>query len=540
VYTCEVAAVHREVELKYAADDEFELPSLIELVADAMSASLPPDVPLSDGVAAEHRLEAVYFDTADLQLAAAGLTLRRRTGGDDAGWHLKVPAGTATRSEIRLPPGRVPPGRTPRAVPDQLRSMVWAQTLGRPLQPIARITTERTVRRLSDPTGQVLVEVADDRVTATRLFTDDGAGEAVGAPTYWREIEVELGDGTAGLVEALDAHLRQRGLRRATPSKLAHVLDGAGPGHRGGGRKSDGDRRLTAKSTAGEVILAHLRRQVAQVRAQDLPVRLDAPDAVHKMRVATRRLRSALRTFKPLFDPAVVRPLRDELKWLAAELGAARDAEVMRDRVRTAVAGQSPELSVHAGAAAAQSELDDAYRAAHDRVLAEMDNDRYHRILTTLQQLIEHPPLRTRAEAPAGTALPKLVARTYDRVRDLVKEAEARPAGAEREELWHDARKAAKQSRYAAEAVAPVFGKDATAFATAMEAVQEALGEHQDSVLTRKRLRDLAVHASSTEQAFLYGRLHAQEEVRSGQSHEHFTAAWKAAGRKSRHRWLVQ
>jgi CHAD domain-containing protein len=86
--------------------------------------------------------------------------------------------------------------------------------------------------------------------------------------------------------------------------------------------------------------------------------------------------------------------------------------------------------------------------------------------------------------------------------------------------------------------VAPVFGKDATGFTAAMEAVQETLGEHQDSVLTRERLRDLAVHASSTDEAFLYGRLHAQEEARSAQSHQHFAAAWKAAGRKSLHRWL--
>ena len=155
-----VPELHREVELKYSADDEFELPSLVQLVADVAGSSLPGDAPLADGVATEHRLEAVYFDTPDLRLAAAGLTLRRRTGGDDSGWHLKVPAGRATRSEVRLPPGRLPPGRTPRSVPEQLQSMVWAQTLGRPLQPVARITTERTVRRLSDPTGQVLVELS--------------------------------------------------------------------------------------------------------------------------------------------------------------------------------------------------------------------------------------------------------------------------------------------------------------------------------------------------------------------------------------------
>ena len=530
-------AVHHEVDVRYTADDSFELPSLVELVTAAVGTVPPGDLPLSDGVTAERRLEAVYFDTVDLQLTAGGLTLCRRTGGEHAGWYLEVPARAAGRSEVRLPPGRVPPGRTPRTVPEQLQSMVWAHTLGRPLQPVARTTTERTVRRLSDPSGQVLLEVTDDRVAAQRLLALDGDGEAAGAPRRWREIEVEPGDGATEWIGAVDAQLQQRGLSATTSSTLARVLDGAAPERRTASG-ADAGGGLTARSTAGEVVLAHLRQQVAQVRAQDLPVRLDAPDAVHKMRVATRRLRSALTTFKPLFDPAVVRPLRDELKWLAAELGAARDAEVMRDRVRTAVHGESTTPTATAGADATHAELDAAYRAAHDRVLAELDGDRYHRILTTLQELVEQPPLRKPAKARASKTLPALVARTHDRVRDLVEAAETRPAGAEQEELWHDARKAAKQSRYAAESVEPVFGKDATAFATAMEAVQEALGEHQDSVLTRDRLRDLALHAPSTEVAFLYGRLHAQEEARSAQSHEHFTTAWKAAGRKSLQRWL--
>jgi CHAD domain-containing protein len=531
-------ATDQRATLRYDADESFTLPSLSELFAGA--GGQPADgSPLSEGDVAEHRLEAVYFDTTDLRLASAGVTLRRRTGGDDSGWHLKKPAARAAGFVLRLPPGRLPPGRTPRTVPEQLLSMVWAQTLGRPLQPVASVTTMRTVRRLSDPTGRALIEVADDRVTAQRLFPLGGAGDAVGAPTRWREIEIGLDSGTGDtgdLIDALDAGLQRYGLRKAAWSKLAHVLDGALPSQTGRGRKAGRRRGLSAKTTAGEVVLGHLEEQVAQVRSQDMPVRLDAPDAVHKMRVATRRLRSALSTFQPLFETDVVRPLRDELKWLAGELGAARDAEVMRDRVRTAVAGEGAAASVSADAA--QTELDVAYRTAHDRVLAELDGDRYHRILTMLQDLVEEPPLRKRAKARSGRALPPLIARTYDRVRDLVTEAEARPAGPEREELWHDARKAAKQSRYAAESVAPVFGEDASAFAAAMEAVQEALGEHQDSVLTRERLRDLALHASSTEAAFLYGRLHAQEEARSAESHEHFTAAWQAAGRKSLHRWL--
>jgi CHAD domain-containing protein len=325
---------------------------------------------------------------------------------------------------------------------------------------------------------------------------------------------------------------------REVEVELAHL-----PGMNGSGTKewrpmTKKAKKLNNKPRAGEVVLAHLREQVAQVRAQDLPVRLDAPDAVHKMRVATRRLRSALSTFKPLFATEVVRPLRGELKWLAGELGAARDAEVMRDRVREAVRADEAGAERGHATAIADQELDQAYRSAHDRVLAELDGERYHELVAALDELVTSPPFTERAALPAGKVLPKLVARSFARVRALVEDASARPAGAEREELMHDARKAAKASRYAGESVDRVFGKDATAFAQAMEAVQEALGEHQDSVLTRQRLRDLALHTSSTETAFLYGRLHALEEVRAQQSQQHFDAAWKAAGRTSLHRWL--
>jgi CHAD domain-containing protein len=267
-------------------------------------------------------------------------------------------------------------------------------------------------------------------------------------------------------------------------------------------------------------------------------VRLDAPDAVHKMRVASRRLRSALTTFKPLVSADVARSLRGELKWLAGELGSVRDAEVLRDRVRTTLEAEGDVEKAEAAATVADAELSDVYRAAHDRVLDELDGKRYHALLTALDGLVTSPPLTERAVAKAGKSLPRLVARSYTQVRRIVEEADAMPEGAEREELLHDARKAAKRARYAAESVSQIFGADAVAFAKALEAVQEALGEHQDSVLARERLRDLARHTSSIDAAFLYGRLHALEEAGERQSQRHFDAAWKAAGRKSLHRWL--
>jgi CHAD domain-containing protein len=301
---------------------------------------------------------------------------------------------------------------------------------------------------------------------------------------------------------------------------------------------SDDTRELMVTSPGGEALLAHIREQVEAIRAYDPLVRLDVPDALHKMRVATRRLRSALTTFKPLLAADVAGPLRGELKWLAGELGTARDAEVMRDRVRTAVQEEGEAVELGAVASVADGELGQAYRTAHDRVLAELDGRRYHALLSALDGLVTSPPFTERAAAPAGKVLPRQVARSYAKVRRIVKEADATPAGAEREELLHDARKAAKRARYAGESVSPIFGSDANSFAKAMEDVQEALGEHQDSVLARDRLRDLARHTSSTDAAFLYGRLHALEEERGKQSQQHFDAAWKTARRKSLHRWL--
>src|SRR3954449_1395218 len=110
-----MVTVQGEVEKKYVADDRFELPPLTELMAEAKGRRDGGIAPVVEGEPARQRLEATYFDTADLRLASAGLTLRRRTGGDDAGWHLKIPAGSDTPSGGRLPLGAGP--RAPRGAP---------------------------------------------------------------------------------------------------------------------------------------------------------------------------------------------------------------------------------------------------------------------------------------------------------------------------------------------------------------------------------------------------------------------------------------
>ncbi|MCF4121888.1 CHAD domain-containing protein [Antribacter sp. KLBMP9083] len=295
--------------------------------------------------------------------------------------------------------------------------------------------------------------------------------------------------------------------------------------------------KYSRSSPAVQVVMERVTRQVEQIRSQDGPVRQDAPDSVHAMRVAARRLRSALQTFSRLFDKAATRPVRDELKWLGGVLGEARDAEVFRDRVigvvETHLGGRLGE-----GGEEVRAELEGGYRAAHDRVLNELDSPRYRALLESLAALVEQPPLRGRAHRRADKVLPRLVARTYSAVASAMEVAAAAPPGDARAELLHEARKKAKRARYAGETVAPTFGKKAERFAAAMEALQDALGEHLDARNAGERVADLASRTSRPGTAFEYGRLHALEEVRAQRARDDVDAAWSAARRRRLRRWL--
>ena len=194
-----------ETEQKYDAGADFVLPKLDGLSGSRRAAD-PRRIYLS----------ATYFDTEGLDLIKNKITLRRRVGGDDEGWHLKLPVGKDTRQEVRAPLDDAD------SVPARLAAQVKDITAGRRLRPIALLDTERTVVTLAGPAGDALVEVADDRVTALRF------GQTDSEPMTWREIEVELKSsdpGAAGLLESVGVALREAGANpSAYGSKLARVL----------------------------------------------------------------------------------------------------------------------------------------------------------------------------------------------------------------------------------------------------------------------------------------------------------------------------
>jgi CHAD domain-containing protein len=465
-------------------------------------------------------LEATYFDTADGRLARHGITLRRRTGGDDAGWHLKIPVGPDERLEVQRPLGR-----SERIVPKALLAQVRALVRDRALLPVGRLRTSRTEHRLLDDDGAALAVVADDVVHGQRL-----TGEAVEAST-WREVEVELLGGDRVILEAVSRRLREGGLRpSAHASKLARVL--------GDTASATATPRRRDRQRVGDVVLSHLREQVAELVRRDPQARSDEPDGVHKMRVATRRLRSAMATYRPVLEASQTDPLRQELQWLGQLLGRARDAEVQVDRLRALVAAQDAELVLGPVRRRVDLELRARHRAARASLVAELDSPRYWRLLDALEDMLAQPALTRRARKPAAAQLPRLVGRAVRRVDKAVALAD-RTVGAAHDEALHEVRKSAKRARYAAESAVPVAGKPAARLAERMERVQEVLGEHQDSVTSRALLRELAVAAhGANENGFTFGLLHRVELERGVAARQAAEGAIREASRPGVRRWL--
>jgi CHAD domain-containing protein len=507
-----MAVTVTETETKYEAGPDTALPRLDTL--PRVTGARGPD---------EQQLVAEYYDTADLRLLDAGITLRRRTGGGDAGWHLKLPAAPGSREEIRLPPGRA--GR----VPAELADLVRARTRGAPLVPVAAITTLRRVTTLLGQHDESLAEVADDSVRAV-AFHD---GENSSSATEWREIEVELTGGDGALLAAADSLLRDSGLQRSARSaKLERVL-GERP------RQPPGPAKLTPSASAGEVIGAYLRSQAERLKSLDPKVRRAEPDSVHQMRVASRRLRSALRSFGAVVGRPETDHLAAELRWLGGVLGEARDAEVQAERLDEQVRQTDIEELLGPVQARIQAHNAKARAASLKAVSAALKSARYYALLDELDLLTADVPSGAAARESARQALPAAVARSYRKTRRRMRTALRAPAGRPREAALHEVRKAAKQARYAAEAVAPVLGRDAARFGNRMKKLQTVLGDHQDTVVGRQLARRLGIAAQlAGESAFSYGLFYGLDACAGAGLQARAAKAWREASRGRYRRWL--
>lgn len=270
------------------------------------------------------------------------------------------------------------------------------------------------------------------------------------------------------------------------------------------------------------VLHAYLGTQLDQLLTADRAVRRHQAGGIHDLRVALRRLRTALATYRRLVDRAVTDPLRDEMRWVAHTLGTARDAEVVRERLEGLLAEEPPELVVgpvrRVLADAARADAREARRVSEETLCSE----RYLTLVDDLRRLVAAPPWTGGADGKASKALPKLLGKDLQRLRLRVHRAQGADSQADRILRLHDVRKAAKRLRYACEAAGA--SANLAALEDAAKRVQSVLGEHHDTVLTRARLLELA--ASTSGPVFTLGRLHALEEAEATRLERTFAEAW--------------
>jgi CHAD domain-containing protein len=489
--------VHTEIEQKFDVDPSYILPALDTAIPGA-----------NDVETAVSEMEATYFDTADLRLARRKVTLRRRTGGSDQGWHLKLPVGRGERTEFHEP------WTEELSVPDPLSRLVAATTRGAELVPVARLTTTRTAHRLRGGDGLTLLEVADDTVTGEKLG-DDGQVSA------WREIEAELVGGDRGQLALVAKVILKAGAEEsASGSKLARTLGVSG--------RTDKVDLTGKKTTAGELLIAYLHKQRNALLSTDPAVRLDRPEAVHKMRVASRRLRSALKTFDPLFTGEAHLALEEGLGRLADVLGQERDAEVLMARMQAALDALPVELVMGSVRHDVASWMGDTYFAAKRAARDYLDSADYVELLDQLEGFLIDPPLSGRAARPARTEAAALVDKSITKVRRKGQAALATEAGEPRDLALHDARRGAKRARYAADVYALHAAKPAQAVSLHMEQLQETLGERHDGAVTAVLLRDFAARTGANGgNGFTYGFLLAREEARGQDAERAFAGALK-------------
>jgi len=276
--------------------------------------------------------------------------------------------------------------------------------------------------------------------------------------------------------------------------------------------------------------MAYIGEQAARLKEFDPLVRKNAPDSVHQMRVASRRLRSTLQAYPAILPTPATEHLRAELKWLGEVLGEARDNEVLSDYLLTRLASLPAEQVLGPAQARTRAHFAPREASEHETVLEALNSARYYTLIAEVDQLLTDPPLTAAAGEPADEVLPQAIGRTYRRTRRRMKQARRTAPGATHDTALHETRKAAKRARYAAEAAQPALGKKTRRFAKRMKAVQSALGDHHDAVNARAAAREIGVRAHlAGENAFTFGLL-GERAVRDATAYEaKAQRAWKHA-----------
>jgi CHAD domain-containing protein len=521
---------HQEIEWQFDAPDLGSVNGWLEGQSSAFGLAVVP--------AETKQLVDTYYDTQDWRFYRAGYALRVRRDGRRVEATMKSLAppedgGLKRRREISEPlrSGGLKPLTTARGpVGERLRLLTGMQDLRRlfevrtrrkafELRPEAEgpdslsgevvVGPEGDIRRKEDHSvsaEEVTVDTlggihrSDGGAVLAEISLDESEFSGDGERVSLNRIEVEVADenagsygGVAGFVDGMRGSL---GLRPTETSKFGAGLAVAGLSPTVA--PDFGSTEVDGSMSADEVAFAILRRHFATMLAHEPAVRLgEDPEELHDMRVATRRLRAALKLYKEALPKRAERYERD-LRFFAGALGEVRDLDVHLERL----AGETPKngevLNEVFGA------LEERRTEARRHMLETLDSNRYERFVASFSGTLRRGRSPLPPPGPILEVAPDLVRRRYKKVR---KDARTLTGDSPPED-FHDLRKKGKRLRYALEPLQGLYGKPAEGMVELLKAVQDDLGDYQDLIVAAALMRELGVSGDlSPRAAFLLGAM---------------------------------
>jgi CHAD domain-containing protein len=440
-----------------------------------------------------------YYDTAGGRLDRAGFTLRRRVENGKAVWHLTVTSDGESALDVEAPGGPAQP-------PAELQELLSAASAGFALSPVAKLSTKTNGKRVKRGSHTLArIQVASVAVLDGRRVTE-----------AFHELVLEPLAADRKEVGRLEKALRRAGAKPGhAPAPVTRALG------------SEALDESPAATPDLERLRMFFREQFARMLAHDPGVRLgEDPEELHQLRVATRRLRSILRTARPLLEATWAQALRDELSWLGDELGVARDIDVLTEHLRAEAAELDPAdrraLKPHFDDLAAES------KDARNRVLGTLRSERYFALLATVEGAAAAPPA-----GDGDVSLRKAARKEFGRLAKAMDELEAEPS----DKAVHRARIKGKRARYAAELLEDELGKAGKRLISAAKAFQDVAGEHQDAVVAEDRIRKLLRGKRSQRSALAAGILIARERERRARAAAELPDAWAHLDKAAAEAW---
>ncbi len=447
---------------------------------------------------AEQTLISTYFDTDDLRLAAAAVTLRRReTDGQSPVWQLKLPSGDDRRELEWEAAGP--------AIPEPIGRLLVAYTRRQPLGRIATLRTRRSGVLVREH-GVDLAEVVEDAVDVV----EDGR-----TLRSFEEIEVELVDGDREALRTLEKILRGAGAIDADGRpKLFQALE----------LDQTSEPRRERRRDPAASLAAMLRDQYDEILRHDPGTRLGDPEELHDHRVAVRRLRAMLRAGRPLLDRGWADGLRDALRPAGQALAEVRDLDVLLDHVQQAAA-ILPDLE-RAGTTDVCARLGARRDEAQRRLVATLSDPWYVSLLNRLEIAVNEP--RMDGDGSLAEAAQKEHRRARKLVRGLSKRAEPSDAA------LHEVRKAIKRARYAAELAGAAGVPRMKGYVKRATSVQDILGDHQDAVVAARELASLDPDLARPGAHMAVAELLEVQAARRAAARAAFPRAWRKLDKRAR------